>query len=210
MQLSTHSLATVSLPPEAFRFRCGLLLKLETDVKARCVWYRGQYTRAGALRSCLYEGFLSTVCLRVAEACAACRPTRPIAWFVLRLLKMFCHMTIGCGATFGPGLVLLHPFGLFIHKSVRAGRNLVLQNSITLGGEDDRGPQIGDNVFIGVGARVIGPVRLGDGCRVAANAVVMASIRDHHVAAGNPARQIPVIGPSAVTSGDHDGSEASQ
>jgi serine O-acetyltransferase len=192
MIFHTHTFQQVSLEPEAFLFKGGLLFKIESDIKARCIWYRGACGKGMILRSLFHEGLMATVLLRIAEAESRSPLTKPFAWITYRMLKAFCHMTVGCGASFGPGIVLLHPFGVFSHKTVVAGNNLVLQNSITLGGEDDNGPQIGNNVFVGVGARIIGPISIGDRCRIGANSVVTVSIKADHVAAGNPARQIPI------------------
>jgi serine O-acetyltransferase len=200
VEFLTHKFEVVSVPLERFSFKRGLLHRLEADVRARAVWYKGDASCRAQVRAILYEGFVSTVTLRVGEALGALRAMRPLGKLVFELLRLFTHISVGCGARFGPGLVLLHPFGLHIHKTVNAGANLVLQNSITLGGEGDRGPALEDNVFIGVGARVIGPITLGNRCRVGANAVVMASVREDHVAAGNPARQIPIQRPEEKTS----------
>lgn len=188
----THSFSPVVIAQDSYAFRKGFLHRLEADFKARCVWYYGAWGKRRLLRSLFQEGGFSTVLIRVGEAAWLHWWTRPLAKLTFWFLRVFCHVTVGCGASFGPGLVLLHPFGVFLHKTVKAGANLVLQNSITLGGEDDLGPTVGDNVFIGVGARAIGPVTIGHRCRIGANAVVVASVKDDHVAAGNPARQIPI------------------
>ena len=187
----SHTFEPVPITLDHFFFKRGLGFALEADFKARCVWYYGRYSRGLMLRSFFHDGGLATCLIRIAEACRQARWTAWLAGVTLGLVRGLCHCRIGRGATFGPGLVLLHPFGVFIHTTVQAGANLILQNNITLGGEDDRGPRLGQNVFVGVGARVIGPLTLGDRCRVGANAVVMVSIKEDHVAAGNPARQIP-------------------
>lgn len=188
----THRFERVEITPGEFIFRGGFLHRLEADFRARCVWYSGRHGFGLMVKSLFQDGGTTTVTLRICEALSGswwgALPAGLFRW----ILKAYSHVVMGRGATFGPGLVLLHPFGVFIHKTVRAGNNLILQNSITLGAEDDAGPSIGDNVFVGVGARVIGPLTLGDRCRIGANAVVLAPVQPDHVAAGNPARQIPV------------------
>lgn len=192
MTCHTNTFDKVDLKTEDFLFRWGLFHKLEADVKAHCIWYYGRISFLLLFKSFFHDGIFSTFLLRFAESLSKYRLTVIFSALLYWLLKVLCHMVVGCGASFGPGLVLLHPFGVSIHKTVRAGNNLVIQNSITLGGELDKGPQIGDNVFVGVGARVLGPVTIGDRCRIGANAVVMFSVRSDYVAAGNPARQIPI------------------
>lgn len=194
----THTFDPVPVAPEHFWFQRGIGFALEADFKARCVWYYGRFSGGLIVRSFFHDGGMATCLIRIAEACRQSRWTTWLTVLTLGLVRAFCHCRIGRGAVFGPGLVLLHPFGVFVHTTVRTGVNSILQNSITLGGEDDRGPQLGQNVFVGVGARIIGPVTLGDRSRVGANAVVMASIKEDHVAAGNPARQIPI-----ATGGGH-------
>jgi|GEM_PF-423878 len=193
MNFLTHKFEMVSAGEESFLFRRpGFHHNVESDIKARCIWYYGACRKGLLLRSLFLDGAFTVVLVRAVEKLSSSAVTRWVARLTAWFLKVFCHVVMGCGASFGPGLVLLHPFGVFIHKTVKAGENLVMQNSITLGGEEDQGPRIGNNVFIGVGARVIGPVGLGDRCRIGANAVVMSPVNADHVAAGNPARQIPI------------------
>jgi serine O-acetyltransferase len=192
MKFMTHGFGLLEIPLTAFLFRRGLGFKVEADLRARCIWYYGRTDRRLMLRALFLDGSLPVLLVRMAEAFRRSCVTRVFAWILLGLLKAVWHVVIGREAEFGPGLVLLHPFGVFIHTTVKAGANLILQNSVTLGGEDDQGPKLGDHVFVGVGARVIGPLAIGDRARIGANAVVMMNVAADHVAAGNPARQIPI------------------
>lgn len=192
MILLSHSLERIEVDVGAFRFGVGFLGAVERDLTARCVWYYGRVTRRLLMRSLFLEGAGATMALRMGEMLRRSVLFRWLGHLVFASLRRSCHIVVGRGATFGPGLVLLHPHGIFIHTTVRAGANLILQNDITLGGEDDKGPVLGDNVFVGVGARIIGPVTIGNRCRIGANAVVMSSVPDGHVAVGNPARMMPI------------------
>ena len=94
--------------------------------------------------------------------------------------------------TIGAGVRLDHPFSTIINaKSI--GKNFRVKNNITVGNKNDDEnlrPVIGDNVFIGAGAVVIGDITVGDNVTIGAGAVVVKSLPDNCVAVGNPARII--------------------
>jgi serine O-acetyltransferase len=66
-----------------------------------------------------------------------------------------------------------------------------LEHQVTIGAERRLSPTIGDDVFIGAGAKVIGAVHVGDRARVGANAVVVNDVPADHTAVGIPARTLP-------------------
>ncbi|MEA2509149.1 MAG: serine O-acetyltransferase [Actinomycetota bacterium] len=91
------------------------------------------------------------------------------------------------GAEIGPGLRITHTSGLVIGRGVRIGANVTILHEVTLGGAGraffdetftDGFPVIGDETKLMVGAKVLGPVRVGKGCYVGANAVVTRDLPD--------------------------------
>lgn len=104
---------------------------------------------------------------------------------------------IDANATLGSGLYL-HNRGIIIASGVKAGKNLVVLGPVTIGDEVDydqlgsspKSPNIGDNVIICTGAKVIGGVNVGNDVVVGANAVVIRNIPDNNLAVGVPARCI--------------------
>jgi serine O-acetyltransferase len=90
--------------------------------------------------------------------------------------------------------VILHSVGVVINTNVRAGRNLVIYHGVTLGEERHKSPTLGDNVYIGAGAKVIGGVRIGSDVRIGANAVVTKDVPDGATVVGIPARIVRMYG----------------
>jgi serine O-acetyltransferase len=107
-----------------------------------------------------------------------------------KLNALFCHCIIGRGAEFGPGLVLVHSLGVVINGQVVGGANLAIDHQVTIGAERRLAPRLGDDVFLGAGAKVVGPVHVGDGARVGANAVVVNDVPPHSTVVGVPARVV--------------------
>lgn len=94
----------------------------------------------------------------------------------------------------GPGLVLKHPQAIVVNGGTRIGARVMLRACTTLGnvvgadGVESAAPIIGDDVELGVGVIVIGPVHVGAGARIGAGAVVVKDVPAGGVAVGNPAR----------------------
>jgi serine O-acetyltransferase len=85
---------------------------------------------------------------------------------------------------------LPHP-GAVVIQANRIGRDVTVQGSITIGMRDSTGfPTIGNDVFIGCGARILGSITVGDGARIGANAVVLVDVPPGCTAVGVPARII--------------------
>ena len=92
-------------------------------------------------------------------------------------------------AILGDGLRLPHPNGVVIHRDVVIGSGCMIMQQVTIGQTaDPRVPVIGENVYIGAGAKVLGPINIGDGVRIGANAVVLDNLPPYCTAIGIPAR----------------------
>ena len=102
------------------------------------------------------------------------------------------------GATIGKRLVIDHGMGIVIGETAEIGDDCLFYHGVTLGGTGKdvgkRHPTIGNRVLIGTGAKVLGPITIGDGSRVAANAVVLKDIPENSTAVGSPARVVRVDG----------------
>jgi len=120
---------------------------------------------------------------------------RRILWY---MTTQYFNCDIDPQADFGPGLYIPHPICIVVGAEVRAGRNVVILQGVTLGrrGEPDGFLVIGDDVQIGSGAKVLGVITLGTGARIGANAVVLKSVPNDAVAVGVPAH---IVGTSPST-----------
>lgn len=96
------------------------------------------------------------------------------------------------GATIGKGLFIDHGMGVVIGETAVIGDNCLLYQGVTLGGtgkdKGKRHPTLGDNVLVGAGAKILGPFKVGNNVKIAANAVVLNAIPDNCTAVGVPAR----------------------
>jgi serine O-acetyltransferase len=180
------------------------------DLRRKAEWYEQTPTPKALARMLLSDGTAAQILYRCMRACQTQPLLRPFAFFFYRLNAAVGHAVIGRGADFGPGFVILHSFGIVINTQVRAGKNLVLEHGVTIGAEKGKCPVLGDNVFIGAGAKIIGPVRIGSDVKIGANAVVTRDLPDGATAVGVPARIVRIYGervtagPSAEPDGPND------
>lgn len=118
-------------------------------------------------------------------------PLKCLAYFRCDRLGARLGFSIPCNV-FGPGLSIAHYGAIAVNGTCRVGKNCRIHEGVTLGSTNgSRGPQLGDNVFLGSGAKIIGDVTLADGVAVGANAVVVRSITEANTTwAGVPARKI--------------------
>ena len=102
------------------------------------------------------------------------------------------------GATIGRRLVMDHGMGIVIGETAEIGDDCLIYHGVTLGGTGKDGgkrhPTIGNNVMIACGAKVLGPFRVGDNARIAANAVVLQEVPDDATAVGIPAKIVRIAG----------------
>ena len=122
--------------------------------------------------------------------------------FFARLNSQICRLFTGIeihpGATIGRRLVIDHGMGIVIGETAEIGDDVLLYHGVTLGGtgkdHGKRHPTIGNNVLIASGAKVLGPFKVGDGARIASNAVVLQEVPPDATAVGVPAQVVRIGG----------------
>ncbi len=165
----------------------SLIRTLGQDLRAKALWCYQSGRWPAVARTLVTDGTAAMFLYRFMQWSRRYRLT-PLEMVFNKLNATLCNCIIGRGAEFGPGFVLIHSTGVVINGSVRAGRGLHVEHQVTLGAERRRTPTLGDDVFIGAGAKVIGAVVIGDGARIGANAVVLCDVPARHTAVGVPAR----------------------
>lgn len=115
-----------------------------------------------------------------------------------QLARHFTGIEIHPGAQIGRRLVIDHGMGVVIGETAEIGDDCLIYHGVTLGGtgkdSGKRHPTIGNNVLLACGAKVLGPFRVGDNSRIAANAVVLSEIPPDATAVGVPARVVRIAG----------------
>jgi serine O-acetyltransferase len=131
----------------------------------------------------------ATMLHRAGYWCAAHR-VRVLPSILQKLNLLLFGLEIAPTTPIGPGLYIAHPSGMVI-VAERIGANASFIHACTLGLRDTHEfPVLGDGVFVGAGARVLGGVRIGDGASIGANAVVLHDVPAHATAVGVPARVV--------------------
>ncbi len=141
----------------------------------------------------LYSGFHAILAYRVAHKLYISGHTFS-ARAVSQIAKFFTGIEIHPGATIGKRLVIDHGMGVVIGETTEIGDDCTIYQGVTLGGTGKdigkRHPTIGNNVLVGAGAKVLGPILIDDNSKVAANAVVLKNIAGNSTAVGIPARVV--------------------
>ncbi len=114
--------------------------------------------------------------------------------FISNLGKILTGVDIHPGAKIGRRLFIDHATGLVIGETAEVGDDVTLYHGVTLGGislaKGKRHPTLEDGVIVGAGAQILGPIRVGAGARIGANAVVLSDVATGSTMVGIPARMI--------------------
>ena len=121
---------------------------------------------------------------------------RILGFIVEYLIRVLYASDLSCRSRVGAGFVIQHGHDIVIGADVVIGKRCTIFNGVTLGNKDlslsSRGnqPRIGDNVTLSTGAKILGPIHVGDNVIVGANSVVLDDCQPNTVVAGIPARVI--------------------
>lgn len=121
-----------------------------------------------------------------------------IARWISQGTRRITGIEIHPAAKIGKRFVIDHGMGVVIGETAEVGDDVLIYQGVTLGGtgkdKGKRHPTIGNNVMIGSGAKVLGPFKVGDYARIAANAVVLKEVPPYSTAVGVPARVVRIAG----------------
>lgn len=150
--------------------------------------------RSDAENAIVYSGLHAIWSHRIAHALWQKNlkgPARILAQFTRFLTGVEIHP----GATIGRRFFIDHGMGIVIGETAEIGDGVMLYHGVTLGGQvltqTKRHPTVEDDVVIGAGAKVLGPITVGKGSAIGANAVVTKDVPANHIAVGIPAANRP-------------------
>jgi serine O-acetyltransferase len=127
------------------------------------------------------------------------RGARLAARVFAELTRILTGVEIHPGAVLGSGLFIDHATGVVIGETAEVGDDVTIFHGVTLGGTGadtgKRHPTIGDRVIVGAGAKILGPIKIGDDSRIGANAVVVKEVPSSSVVVGVPGQIISRAGP---------------
>ncbi len=131
-------------------------------------------------------------------------PLKVVSFFFMKFCLIFMEMDIDAQATIGGGLYVGHIGGVHINLGAVLGRNCDLAHRITIGASAmgrKGAPTLGDDVYVGTGAVLIGKIKIGNGAKIAANTLVMTNIPDGATVMGVPGKVIMRAQPKISSTG---------
>ncbi len=139
----------------------------------------------------IYSGFHAVFWHRINHFLHAKLHIPFIPRFIAQLVRWFTGVEIHPGAKIGPGFFIDHGMGVVIGETAEIGRNCTIYQGVTLGGtgleRGKRHPTLGDDVVVGVGAKVLGNIRIGNHVKIGGGSVVIHSVPDNCTVVGVPA-----------------------
>lgn len=179
--------------------RAPLWRLIAGDLRAKAHW---RYDRTGwkaIVKVLLADGTPAMILYRLMQWSRKYRLV-PVEMLCNKLNCVFCSCIIGRGADFGPRFVLLHSQGVVINAHVRGGSDIFLEHQVTIGAERNQSPMLGNDIYVGCGARILGDLTIGDGARIGASAVVIDDVPPGATVVGPAARVVRLRGETGEAS----------
>lgn len=161
---------------------------IASDIRRKAQWSYESESPTALAKAVVTDGTAAMIVYRLMQASRR-HGLAPLE-MVFNKLNAAGGCIIGRGTEFGPGFVLIHSNGVVINGAVRGGENVMIEHQVTIGAEKRQSPIIGNGVFIGAGAKIVGPVTIGDNARVGANAVVTRDVPPETTVVGVPAKPV--------------------
>ncbi len=192
-----HALSDMAEDAAKRTKRCILAARTEIKQDIAAVRERDPAARSDLEVALLYSGFHAVIAHRAAHALHK-KGYKLSARAISQAAKVVTGIEIHPGATIGKNFFIDHGAGVVIGETAEIGDNCTLYQGVTLGGtgkdKGKRHPTLGNNVMVGCGAKVLGPFKIGDNSKIAANAVVLREIPADSTAVGIPAKVVRCAG----------------
>jgi len=166
-------------------------MELIKDYEYKCECYYGHSDRKGLLKIITTDGSSAVLLYRLGQLFIKMK----LSFFgsiLTAINKLVNGCVIGRYATFGAGFVLMHPVGVVINGGVKGGQKIVIESGVVIGaarnGFPVEVPVLGNNVFIGSGAKILGGITIGNDAIIGANAVVLNNVPNGVTVVGIPAK----------------------
>ena len=141
----------------------------------------------------LYPGFHAILFHRIAHFLNNLN-FKFIARLISQIARFFTGIEIHPGAKIGKRLFIDHGMGIVIGETAEIGDDCTIYHQATLGGtgkdKDKRHPTIGNNVMVGAGAKVLGPIIIGSNVKIGAGAIVLKNVEDNVTVVGTPINRV--------------------
>lgn len=175
----------------------GLRQRLVHDARQLALAARGTSERGAVRRALVGNDSFRILLLQRLRELALDSPWLPGVNHALRVTQMSLFgVEIGKDVTLGAGVYFVHPVGVVIGGDSRVGDRVRFYGNNTVGTAKDNGyPTIEEDVVVGAGARILGPIRIGARSEIGANAVVLTDIPPDSVVVGMPARVVSTTPP---------------
>ena len=168
---------------------------IKEDLKHKAQCFYGRSTGRDILKVLFTDGTSAVVLFRMAKFFQG-MGLGLVGWLFLEINKFLNGCVIGRGVYFQEGLVLMHPIGVVINGGVKGGKNVVIESGVVIGtarhGFPVEVPTIGNDVFIGAGAKILGGITIGNHVKIGANAVVLKDVPDGVTVVGIPAKTVNI------------------
>lgn len=165
-------------------------MKIIDDLKSKQSLFKQDGSDISLLRTFLTDGTGANILYRLTHFCSHYKILSPFILILQWINKVLYGCVIGAKASFGSGFVLVHPIGVVINSKVKGGKNIYIESGVVIGDEKGLSPKLGDNIFIGAGAKIIGGVIIGNNTKIGANAVIVKDVPEGATAVGIPGRII--------------------
>lgn len=169
----------------------SLLKTIKEDIKV--VFERDPAARSIIEVVLCYPGFHAILMHRIAHFFYQ-KKLFLIARIISQISRFFTGIEIHPGAKIGKGFFIDHGMGVVIGETTEIGDNVTLYQGVTLGGtgkdKGKRHPTLGNNIVVGAGAKVLGPIKIGDNSKIGAGAVVLKDVPPNSTVVGVPGKAV--------------------